>query len=138
VLRRTRHTRPPLRGGRLALDPLRQEVRFAGRPLELTRYEYLLLTGRRPRARVHEARGAARDLTLLHRACPQDARRSRCRLRKKLEHAGAVGYVVNRRGVGYRLVDRVRAVIDQGGTPELTANGSGSLAELARTRGAAA
>jgi DNA-binding response OmpR family regulator len=34
----------PRRVGALALDPHRQEVRFSVRPLQLARYEYLLLT----------------------------------------------------------------------------------------------
>jgi DNA-binding response OmpR family regulator len=34
------------------------------------------------------------------------------RLRRTLERSGALGYVLNCRGVGYRLVDRVPAVVD--------------------------
>jgi DNA-binding response OmpR family regulator len=46
VLRRTRRalSESPRRVGALALDPRRQEVRFAGHPLALARYEYLLLS----------------------------------------------------------------------------------------------
>ena len=55
-----------------------------------------------------------------------------CRLRKKLQQAGAVGYVVNRRGVGYRPVDRVPAAIGQGEAGAAGSNGSGSLVELDR------
>jgi DNA-binding winged helix-turn-helix (wHTH) protein len=61
-----------------------------------------------------------------------------CRLRKKLAEAGARGYVVNRRGVGYRLVDRVPPIDDQGQPGAVTPNGSGSLIELDRARRAAA
>jgi hypothetical protein len=60
-----------------------------------------------------------------------------CRLRKKLAEAGAVGWVMNRRGVGYRLVDRAPAVIDQGQRRDPAAHGSGSLVELAGARRAA-
>jgi DNA-binding response OmpR family regulator len=142
VLRRTRRmlASVPRRVGTLVLDPLRQEVHVAGRRLELSRYEYLLLThlAAEPE-RVFTKRELLRDIW----GYP-GATRSRtldahaCRLRKKLQRAGAVGYVVNRRGVGYRLVDRAPALIDQGQPGAVSANGSGSLVELDSARHAAA
>jgi DNA-binding response OmpR family regulator len=102
-------------------------------------YEYLLLihlaadpervfTKRELLRNIWAYPGATRTRTLDAHAC---------RLRKKLERAGAVGYVVNRCGVGYRLVDRVPAVIDQGRPGAADRNGSGSLVDLARARRAA-
>jgi hypothetical protein len=52
-----------------------------------------------------------------------------CRLRRKLEQAGAHGHVVNRRGVGYRLVDR-------GSEPDAD-SGAGALVALRRVGTAA-
>jgi hypothetical protein len=45
--------------------------------------------------------------------------------------------VVNRRGVGYRLVERVPAVDDEGRPGAVSPNGSGSLIDLDRARFAA-
>ena len=114
-------------------------MRYGGRRLELTRYEYLLLT--------HLAIDPERVFTkleLLREIWGYRTERATrtldahaCRLRKKLARAGAVGYVVNQRGVGYRLVDRVPAVLDQGEAARASANGSGSLIELAGARRAA-
>jgi DNA-binding response OmpR family regulator len=141
VLRRTTRTLAsvPRRVGPLALDPLRQEVRFAGRRLELARYEYLLLTylASDPK-RVFTKRELLREIWGYRteaRTRTLDAHA--CRLRKKLQQAGALGFVVNRRGVGYRLVDRVPAPSDQEQSPAETANRSGSLIELVGARRAA-
>ena len=46
-----------------------------------------------------------------------------CRLRKKLRLAGAAGHIVNKRSVGYRLVDRAPAM-----TGEVGAEGGGPIA----------
>jgi DNA-binding winged helix-turn-helix (wHTH) protein len=51
-----------------------------------------------------------------------------CRLRRKLEQVGAAGYVVNRRGVGYRLVDRPQSAAATGESP----GGEGALVALRR------
>ena len=115
--------RAPRRVGALALDPHRQEVHFADRHVDLARYEYLLLshlaadpervfTKRELCARLWGDRNERATKTLDAHAC---------RLPKKLRQAGAKGYVVNLRGVGYRLVDRIPATDDQGarnGKPE--------------------
>jgi DNA-binding winged helix-turn-helix (wHTH) protein len=123
VLRRTRRTLASVRRrvGPLTLDPHRQEVRLAGRRLEPARYEYLLLTYLDcDPERVFTKRELLRDIwgyrtEARTRTLDAHARR----LRKKLTQAGAVGYVVNRRGVGYRLPRPRPGVIDQG-QPGLT------------------
>jgi hypothetical protein len=74
---------------------------------------------------------------LLSRAtCGATARRAArtldahaCRLRHKLEQAGATGHVVNRRGIGYRLVDRVPETAD-GAPDDGQASGGGTLIDL--------
>jgi DNA-binding response OmpR family regulator len=129
----------PRRVGPLALDPLRQEVRVAGRRLELARYEYLLLChlAAEPE-RVFTKRELLREIWgYRNERTTRTLDAHACRLRKKLAQAGAVGYVLNRHGVGYRLVDRITTVIDQNQATLAGANGSGSLIELARGRRAA-
>jgi DNA-binding response OmpR family regulator len=142
VLRRTRRTlsSTPRRVGPLMIDPLRHEVRFAARRLRLSRYEYLLLLhlAAEPE-RVFTKRELLRDIWgYPTEAATRTLDAHVSRLRRKLAQAGAVGYVVNRRGVGYRLVDRAPALIDQGQRRGPAANGSGSLVELAGARRAAA
>jgi DNA-binding response OmpR family regulator len=126
--------------GALALDPHRQEVHFAGTGVDLARYEYLLLTylASHPE-RVFTKRELLRDMWGYRTEAPtRTLDPHACRLRKKLERAGAVGYIVNRRGIGYRLVDRAPTLINQGQAGGERSNGSGSLVELARARRAAA
>jgi DNA-binding response OmpR family regulator len=142
VLRRTRRTllAVPRRVGPLALDPLRQEVRFADRRLELARYEYLLLChlAAEPE-RVFTKSELLREIWgYRNERTTRTLEAHACRLRRKLAQAGAVGYVLNRRGVGYRLVERVPAVIDHAQPKWAPVNGSGSLIELDRARRAAA
>jgi DNA-binding response OmpR family regulator len=142
VLRRTRRTltATPRRVGALALDPLRHEARYAGRQLELTRYEYLLLThlAAEPE-RVFAKRELLREIWGYRtEAATRTLDAHACRLRKKLAQAGAVGHVVNRRGLGYRLLDRAPAAVDQGPGWDPNPNRSGSLIELAGAGRAAA
>ena len=141
VLRRTRRTlaTAPRRVGALALDPRRQEVYFAGRRVDLARYEYLLLThlAADPERVFNHARAAARDLGATTERTTRTLDAHASRLRKKLRDAGAVDYVFNSRGVGYRLVERVPVTTVQAQPGALSANGSGSLIELARARRAA-
>jgi hypothetical protein len=56
-----------------------------------------------------------------------------CRLRRKLGHAGAIGHVVNVRGVGYRLVDRVPELVGPRGLNGDSATGdrTGAMQRLA-------
>jgi DNA-binding response OmpR family regulator len=111
VLRRTMRgaATTPRRVGALAVDPQGLEARYAGARLELSRLEFALLcrlaeeplrvfTKRELLREVWGYRCDARTRTLDAHAC---------RLRRKLKQAGAEGHVVNRRGVGYRLLDRV-------------------------------
>lgn len=116
----------PRRVGALAVDPQRFEARYAGTRLELARLEFALLcrladeplrvfTKRELLREVWGFRCHARTRTLDAHAC---------RLRRKLREAGAEGHVVNRRGVGYRLVDRV----PDGPLPEAAAGDTGIAA----------
>jgi DNA-binding response OmpR family regulator len=127
VLRRTRRTltATPRRVGALALDPRRQEVHFAGRRVDLARYEYLLLTHLAvdPERVSPGASCCARTGATAPSGTTRTLDAHACRLRKKLEQAGAVGYVVNRHGVGYRLVERVPAIDDLGQPGAVSPNG---------------
>ena len=110
VLRRTqRGSTAPRRVGPLAVDPQRMEARYAGQLIQLARMEFALLcrlaedplrvfTKHELLREVWGFRSEPRTRTLDAHAY---------RLRRKLCHAGAIGHVVNVRGVGYRLVDRL-------------------------------
>jgi DNA-binding response OmpR family regulator len=137
VLRRTKRTlaESPRRVGALALDPMRHEVRFAGRPLALARTSTCCSATWRPSpsacsqsASCCATSGATGPRPRPGRSTPTPAACG------KSSPPGAVGHVVNRRGVGYRLVDRVPAPIDQGVPGAAASNGSGSLIELGGTR----
>jgi DNA-binding response OmpR family regulator len=113
------------------IDHARREVRCATRRVELSRMEWALLTHRAADpVRVFTERELLRDVWG-YKAEPAtrtlDAHAGR--LRRKLEGYGAVGYVLNCRGVGYRLVDRYRAAVDQGPVREAASNVAGSLIE---------
>jgi DNA-binding response OmpR family regulator len=100
-LRRTRRTlvATPRRVGPLALDPHRHEVQIAGRPLGLTRYEYLLLT--QPAAepeRVFTKRELLCDIWGYRtEAATRTLDAHACRLRKRLERAARRGQPARRR-----------------------------------------
>jgi hypothetical protein len=57
-------------------------------------------------------------------------------LRRKLGHAGAIGHVVNVRGVGYRLLDRVPELLGGSGRDGEPV-GSGRIPTVQRLRDAA-
>jgi DNA-binding response OmpR family regulator len=95
----------PKRHAGLRIDPRRRLASFAGRPLELSRLEFALLnqlaadptrcfTKHELLRDVWDYRSNGKTRTLDAHAC---------RLRKRLEEAGAQGYIANVRGVGYRL-----------------------------------
>jgi len=107
----------PRRVGALAIDPGALEAHYAGTRLELSRLEFALLcqlasdplrvfTKRELLRDVWGYRADARTRTLDAHAC---------RLRRKLHRAGAAGHVVNLRGLGYRLVDRVPELLAESG-----------------------
>jgi DNA-binding response OmpR family regulator len=131
--------RRPRRVGAVAIDHAGREVRCAGQRVELSRMEWALLThlaGDPLRAFTkrellrdvwgYKAEGSTRTLDT-HAG----------RLRRKLERAGAPGYVLNCRGVGYRLVDRPPAVVDQGQHRGTLPDAAGSLIEMQGSRRAA-
>lgn len=133
---RGRRTR---RVGALEIDHVGREVRYSGRCLELSRTEWALLThlAADPR-RVFTKRELLRDVWgYKAEGSTRTLDAHAGRLRRKLERAGAVGYVLNCRGVGYRVVDRAPAVVGQGQERGSTPNAAGSLIELRGARRAA-
>ena len=94
-----------LRVGELTLDPLTRAVRLAGRAIELSAKEFALLhqLAEDPE-RVYTKRELLRDVwgfVAMGNTRTLDAHA--CRLRKKLGSAGGRPWVLNVRGVGYRL-----------------------------------
>ena len=98
----------PKRHGGLRIDPRRRLASYAGRPLRLSALEFALLnqlaadpercfTKHELLRDVWGYRSSGKTRTLDAHAC---------RLRKRLQAAGAEGLVVNVRGVGYRLTDQ--------------------------------
>ena len=109
VLRRAnaRSARGALRVGDLTLDPLTRAVRLAGRPVELSAKEFALLhqLAEDPE-RVYTKRELLRDVwgfVAMGNTRTLDAHA--CRLRKKLGAEGGRPWVLNVRGVGYRLTE---------------------------------
>lgn len=109
VLRRAgaRAGRGALRVGDLTLDPLTRAVRLGGRPLELSAKEFALLhqLAEDPE-RVYTKRELLRDVwgfVSMGNTRTLDAHA--CRLRKKLGADGGRPWVLNVRGVGYRLTE---------------------------------
>jgi DNA-binding response OmpR family regulator len=109
VLRRAsaRSARCALRVGDLTLDPLTRSVRLGGRPLELSAKEFALLhqLAEDPE-RVYTKRELLRDVwgfVAMGNTRTLDAHA--CRLRKKLDADGGRPWVLNVRGVGYRLTE---------------------------------
>jgi DNA-binding response OmpR family regulator len=92
--------------GLLRVDTVARTVHVSGTLIELGRLEYELLVhlARNPSAvcNKHELLRA-----IWRQRCPPGTRTvdsHACRLRRKLHAAGAPGFVVNVRGVGYRLL----------------------------------
>jgi DNA-binding response OmpR family regulator len=95
----------PKRHGGLSIDPRRRLASYGGRPVTLSATEFALLdhlaadpqrcfTKHELLRDVWGFRAPARSRTVDAHAC---------RLRRRLEAAGARGYIANVRGVGYRL-----------------------------------
>jgi DNA-binding response OmpR family regulator len=136
ILRRTMRGAgtAPRRVGALTVDPRRLEARYAGIRLDLARLELALLcrladdplrvfTKRELLRDVWGYRADARTRTLDAHAC---------RLRRKLQRAGATGHVVNTRGVGYRLIDRVPEMPGSGAVSETPVGGETGRVVLQR------
>jgi DNA-binding response OmpR family regulator len=129
----------PKRHGGLSIDPHRRLASYAGRPLALSSLEFALLN--------HLAADPARCFTkheLLRdvwgyrapgRTRTLDAHA--CRLRKRLEAAGAGGLVLNVRGVGYRLAHFPAAGTRQDDPGTASANRAGRVVQMRGQRRAA-
>jgi len=109
VLRRAsvRSQRGALRVGALTLDPVTRAVRLGGEPIELSAKEFALLhqLAEDPE-RVYTKRELLRDVwgfVAVGNTRTLDAHA--CRLRKKLGAEGGRPWVLNVRGVGYRLTE---------------------------------
>jgi len=108
VLRRSagRPRRGVLRVGELTLDPLTRAVRVGGRPVHLSAKEFSLLQAlAEDPTRVRSKNELLRDVwgyVSIGQTRTVDAHA--CRLRRKLGPSGR-GWVVNVRGVGYKLTD---------------------------------
>ena len=108
VLRRAhgRAQRGVLRVGDLSVDPSTRTVRLGGRPVHLAAKEFALLQALAEEpTRVFEKQELLRDVwgyVSMGKTRTLDAHA--CRLRKKLTPSGRA-WVVNVRGVGYRLTD---------------------------------
>ena len=108
VVRRSRGRR--LRGlvqvGDLTVDPATRAVRLAGRPVELSAKEFALLHAlASDPARVHPKPELLRDVWGYQAVgTTRTVDTHACRLRRKLA-VGGRRFVVNVRGVGYRLLE---------------------------------
>ena len=110
VLRRAegRRRQGLLRVGELTVDPSTRAVRLAGKKVELAAKEFALLhaLARGAHARVRQERAAARRLGLPEPGNTRTLDAHACRLRKKLRPSSRP-WVVNVRGVGYKLTEAV-------------------------------
>jgi DNA-binding response OmpR family regulator len=108
VLRRAegRRQRGLVRVAELTLDPVTRSVTLAGRPVDLTVKEFALLQRLADEPeRVYTKSELLRDVWgYLLEARTRTVDAHACRLRRKLRHSGRE-WVVNVRGVGYRLTD---------------------------------
>jgi DNA-binding response OmpR family regulator len=108
LLRRTngRPQRGVMRVGELTLDPSTRAVRLSGRPVHLAAKEFALLQALAEEpTRVFGKHELLRDVWgYLSIGNTRTLDAHACRLRKKLSPSGRV-WVVNVRGVGYRLTD---------------------------------
>jgi DNA-binding response OmpR family regulator len=112
VLRRAsgRRQRGVLRAGDLMLDPITRAVRLAGRPVHLSPREFALLQAlAEDPTRVWTKQELLRDVwgyLAIGQTRTVDAHA--CRLRRKLGSCSARPWVLNVRGVGYRLTSEPR------------------------------
>ena len=108
VLRRAngRPQRGVFRVGELTLDPSTRAVRLSGRPVQLAAKEFALLQALAENpTRVFAKQELLRDVWgYLSMGNTRTLDAHACRLRKKLSPSGRA-WVVNVRGVGYRLTD---------------------------------
>jgi DNA-binding response OmpR family regulator len=110
VLRRSENRRAQgaLRVGELTIDPVTRAVRLGGRRIELSAKEFALLhaLAEEP-TRVYRKQELLRDVWgYLSPGNTRTLDAHACRLRKKLQPSGR-RWVVNVRGVGYKLAEAV-------------------------------
>jgi DNA-binding response OmpR family regulator len=102
-----RTRRGAIRVGDLTVDPVTRSVRLAGRPIDLSAKEFaLLLTLAEEPTRVFGKNELLRDVwgyMSIGNSRTLDAHA--CRLRKKLAGPPGRRWVLNVRGVGYRLTE---------------------------------
>jgi DNA-binding response OmpR family regulator len=129
--------RGPKRHDGLRVDPRRRLATYAGRPLALSALEFALLNQlASDPTRCFTKSELLRDVW--HYRAPGRTRTvdaHACRLRKRLEAAGARGFIANVRGVGYRLAQFSAPGPDDQGAESAT--GAGALVELGGQRRAA-
>jgi DNA-binding response OmpR family regulator len=110
VLRRAkgRPQRGVMRVGELTIDPVTRAVRLAGKPVQLSAKEFALLVALAEEpTRVYGKQELLRDVWgYLSMGNTRTLDAHACRLRKKLSRS-ARPWVVNVRGVGYKLTEAV-------------------------------
>jgi DNA-binding response OmpR family regulator len=108
LLRRVagRRRRGLMRAGELTVDPLTHSVRLAGAPVAVSAKEFALLYAlASDPARVFSKAELLRDVWgYVSAGATRTVDAHACRLRRKLSRGGRT-YVVNVRGVGYRLTE---------------------------------
>lgn len=108
VLRRSRtRLSRVLSVGGLEVEPISRRVTCHGEDVKLSAKEYALLVAlvREPE-RVFTKAELLRDVWgFASQGCTRTLDSHACRLRRKLEHPGAPGFVQNVWGVGYRMID---------------------------------
>jgi DNA-binding response OmpR family regulator len=96
-----------MRVGELTIDPLTRAVRMGGRAVQLSAKEFALLVALAEEpTRVYAKQQLLRDVwgyRSMGNTRTLDAHA--CRLRKKLREGSSRGWVLNVRGVGYRLTE---------------------------------
>lgn len=98
-----------MRVGELTIDPVTRDVRLAGEPVHLSAKEFALLHAlAADPTRVFGKNELLRDVwgyVSMGRTRTVDAHA--CRLRRKLSDGSGRRWIVNVRGVGYRLTEGV-------------------------------
>jgi DNA-binding response OmpR family regulator len=129
----------PKRYGGLRIDPRRRLASYAGRPLALSALEFALLNQlAADPERCFTKHELLRDVwgyQAIGRTRTLDAHA--CRLRRRLGAAGATGYIINVRAVGYRLAHCSPPGTGPGGQAAGAAEGMGAVVGLRGPRRAA-
>lgn len=120
-----RVARAPRRIGALTVDPESRRASYAGSEIPLSRLEFALLDRlASDPGRVFTKQQLLREVWgFICEGRTRTVDAHACRLRKKLTLAGAQGFVVSVRGVGYRLTDQTLAPAAALPVLELVENG---------------